>query len=91
MNNQKFTDEAIEEIKTFYVYIRNVHEEKENMKPLLICVRELAMLKKYAQEFSEKRNSEIVTKEDAINSIEKLKKELTERGILNNEIEIRKI
>lgn len=67
MKKIKLNEEAIEEIKSFYVKIRN--KNVEYTKPAPINIIDLAKIKKSAENFAKKRKSNIATKEDALKAI----------------------
>lgn len=71
----KFSTEAIEEIKLFWVGIRNEPNQPKSERLKVPGLRDLAKLKKSAEEYAKARNSEIVEKEDAKKAIGAWKKE----------------
>lgn len=73
MTIPKLSKEAKEEMKSFYVEIRNIHEGKENMKPLLICPRDLVNVRRLAEDLTKARKGKVISKEDAKNAIKKWK------------------
>lgn len=74
MTNPKFSKEAIEEIKSFWVGIRNEPNQLRSEGLKVPGLRDLAKLKKSAEEFARIRSSEIVSKEDAKKAIGAWKK-----------------
>jgi len=68
----KLGEEAIEEIKSFYVEIRN---KDKDIEPL-ISIRDLIIIREYAKKLAKERGNNLATKEDAIKSIEKIKKKV---------------
>lgn len=73
----ELTEEAKEELKSFYVNIRNKHKEPENkdkgMKPILISQEDLVNIKNSAEDFAIARGSDVVEVEDARKAIKKWK------------------
>ena len=75
------SDEAIKELKYFYVDLRNKPVSSEAaMKPIPISARQLQALVRMAEASARLRLSEIVTKDDAIKAIDIMKYYLTQVG-----------
>jgi replicative DNA helicase Mcm len=79
--NPKLTDEAIDEIKGFYVKLRNqsVHSDKD-IKPIPITARQLEVIIRLSEACARIRLSDKVTGGDALKAIELLKYSLMEVG-----------
>jgi replicative DNA helicase Mcm len=77
----KLTDEAINEIKNFYVHLRNqsVHSDKD-IKPIPITARQLEAIIRLSEACARIRLSDKVTAGDALKAIELLKYSLMEVG-----------
>ncbi|MEM4259323.1 MAG: minichromosome maintenance protein MCM [Candidatus Pacearchaeota archaeon] len=77
----RLTEEAIGEIKSFYVNLRNqsIRTESE-IKPIPITARQLEGLIRLSEACARMRLSEVVKKEDAKKAIEILKTSLTQVG-----------
>jgi len=69
----KLTDGAIEEIKRFYVDLRNMGTDEEGIKPIPISARQLEALVRLAEGSARVRFSKKVTKSDAKRAIRILK------------------
>jgi replicative DNA helicase Mcm len=69
----RLTDGAIEEIKNFYVELRNMGTDEEGIKPIPISARQLEALVRFAEGSARVRLSKKVTKSDAKRSIRILK------------------
>jgi replicative DNA helicase Mcm len=70
----KLTKEAVEEIKEFYVDLRNSGQEGESgLKPIPITARQLEALVRLAEASAKIRLSELVTKEDSKRAVELLR------------------
>ena len=77
----KLTDAAIEEIKSFYVGLRNTGQKGEGeIKPIPISARQLEALVRLSEASAKTRLSGEVTKEDAKRAIELLKHCLMQVG-----------
>ena len=77
----KLTDEAIKEIKSFYVALRNsVQKGEGELRPIPISARQLEALVRLAEGSARTRLSSEVTREDAIRSINLLRHCLMEVG-----------
>ena len=75
------TDEAIQEIKNFYVTLRNKPVSSDSaMKPIPISARQLGALIRMSEASAKIRLSETVTKDDAIRSITLMKYYLMQVG-----------
>ncbi|MEM3405748.1 MAG: minichromosome maintenance protein MCM [Candidatus Pacearchaeota archaeon] len=76
------TDEAMEEIKSFYVNLRNNPTTfvEETIKPIPISARQLEALIRLSEASARARLSEEVTKEDAIRAIELMNYSLQQVG-----------
>ena len=78
----KLSDEAIEEIRTYYVKIRNMGGESESgIKAVPITARQLEALVRLAEASARTRLSPVVTKEDAKKSVELLHYTLGKIGL----------
>jgi len=80
----ELTDEAVKEIISFYVDLRNKNKNQEGegkVRSISITARQLEALVRMAEASAKVRLSEKVTKEDAIKAIELLKYSLSEVGI----------
>ncbi|MEK6861202.1 MAG: hypothetical protein AABY07_04465, partial [Nanoarchaeota archaeon] len=70
----KLTDDALNEIKDFYVTLRNTGQRsEEELKPIPISARQLEALVRLAEGSAKTRLSNKVTQEDAIKSINLLR------------------
>lgn len=77
----KLTSEAVEELKKFYVDLRNKPVGSESaLRPIPISARQLQALVRMAEAVSKLRLSDIVTKEDAREAIELMMYYLTQVG-----------
>jgi replicative DNA helicase Mcm len=77
----RLTNEAIQEIKNFYVDLRNTTQKGEGeIKPIPISARQLEALVRLAEASAKIRLSENVAKEDAIRAIELLRHCLMQVG-----------
>ncbi|MEK6932261.1 MAG: minichromosome maintenance protein MCM [Nanoarchaeota archaeon] len=77
----KLTDDAIKEIKSFYVALRNsVQKGEGELRPIPISARQLEALVRLAEGSARTRLSLEVTREDAVRSINLLKHCLMEVG-----------
>jgi replicative DNA helicase Mcm len=77
----KLTDEAIAEIKKFYVDLRNMPVAAEQMtRPLPISARQLEALIRLSESCARARLSEIVSREDAKKAIDLMKYYLVQVG-----------
>ncbi len=77
----KLTDEAIEEIKNFYVKLRNQSVNSDSaIKPIPITARQLEGIIRLSEAHAKLRLSEEVTRTDAKKAIELLKMSLTQVG-----------
>ncbi len=77
----KLTNEAVEEIKNFYVALRNSGQKGEGeLRPIPISARQLEALVRLAEGSARTRLSDKVTREDAIRSINLLKHCLMQVG-----------
>ncbi len=75
------TKEAVEEIKTFYVTLRNLPSlNEQELKPIPISARQLEALVRLAEGSARVRLSNKVTKKDALRAIETLKRCLMQVG-----------
>jgi len=72
--NPTLSDEAMDEIKTFYVSLRNQPGVNDMaMKPIPISARQLEALVRLAEGTARSRLSKVVTRADAIRAIELMK------------------
>jgi len=79
--NPKLSPEAVDEIKKFYVDLRNKPVTSESaMRPIPISARQLQALIRMAEASAKLRLSETVSKEDAKQSIELMKYYLMQVG-----------
>ncbi len=69
----KLTDQAIDEIKSFYVELRNMGTDEEGIKPIPISARQLESLVRLAEGSAKVRLSKSVLREDAKRAIRILK------------------
>jgi replicative DNA helicase Mcm len=69
----KLTDGAIEEIKNFYVELRNMGTDEEGIRPIPISARQLEALVRLSEGSAKVRLSKKVTKSDAKRAIRILK------------------
>jgi replicative DNA helicase Mcm len=77
----KLTDEAIEEIKGFYIRLRNQSVSTESaIKPIPITARQLEGIIRLSEACAKMRLSDKVKREDAKKAIELLKFSLTQVG-----------
>ncbi len=79
----KLTDEAIEEIKKFYVDLRNMStsgSQSSSQKPLPISARQLEGLMRLSEASAKLRLSEFVTRDDAKTAIELMRYYLMKVG-----------
>ncbi len=77
----KLTEEAVEEIKSFYVNLRNQSIRTEaDIKPIPITARQLEGIIRLSEACARMRLSDVVKKEDAKKAIEILKTSLTQVG-----------
>ncbi len=77
----KLTDEAIEEIKNFYVRLRNQSVNSDSaIKPIPITARQLEGIIRLSEAHAKLRLSKEVKREDAVKAIELLKISLTQVG-----------
>jgi len=77
----KLTDEAINEIKTFYVTLRNAPSASDSpLKPIPITARQLEALVRLSEASAKTRLSEKVEKKDAIRAINLVKYYLMQAG-----------
>ncbi|MEK6835435.1 MAG: minichromosome maintenance protein MCM [Nanoarchaeota archaeon] len=77
----KLTDEALDEIKNFYVNLRNSEQRSEQeIRPIPISARQLEALVRLAEGSARTRLSNKVTREDAIRAITLLRHCLMEVG-----------
>ncbi len=75
------TEEAVNEILSFYVNIRNQSQRDEKIRRISITARQLEALVRMAEASARVRLSERVSKEDALKAIELLTYSLSEFGI----------
>ena len=68
----KLTDEAVQELKDYYVQIRNSGNQQQTIKAIPISARQLEGLVRLAEAYAKIRLSDTVTKEDAKNAISML-------------------
>lgn len=90
----KLSEDAIEELRNFYVELRNKPVSSESsMRPIPISARQLQALVRMAEAAAKLRLGEIVTKEDAKEAIELMKYYLMQVGYdyESNTIDIDKI
>ncbi|MEK6856921.1 MAG: minichromosome maintenance protein MCM, partial [Nanoarchaeota archaeon] len=79
--NPVLTKEAVDEIKTFYVNLRNLPSYNEQeLKPIPISARQLEALVRLSEGSARVRLSKKVTKKDALHAIETLKRCLMQVG-----------
>ncbi|MBI2507896.1 ATP-binding protein [Candidatus Woesearchaeota archaeon] len=79
--NPVLTKEAVEEIKTFYVGLRNLPAlNEQELKPIPISARQLEALVRLSEGSARVRLSKEVTKKDAQRAIETLKRCLMQVG-----------
>src|SRR3990167_1505895 len=76
----KLSNAAIEEIKEFYVSLRNSSQSEEGIKAIPISARQLEALVRLAEASARARLSETVTKDDAKRAIRLLKHCLMQVG-----------
>ena len=77
----KLTDEAIEEIKKFYVNLRNAPTAADlPLRPIPITARQLEALVRLSEASAKTRLSEVVEKQDAIRAINLMKYYLMQAG-----------
>lgn len=77
----KLTDEAVKEIKKFYVELRNAPVTSDELvKPIPISARQLEALIRLSEASAKTRLSKKVTREDAIRAIELMKYYLMQVG-----------
>ena len=77
----KLTDEAIDEIKSFYIKLRNQSTQMEGgIKPIPITARQLEGIVRLSEAHAKMRLGQQVTREDAKKAIELLKFSLTQGG-----------
>src|SRR3990167_2621023 len=77
----KLTDEAIDEIKDFYVKLRNQSTKSDNeIKPIPITARQLEGVIRLSEALAKMRLAQEVKREDAKNAIELLKTSLKQVG-----------
>ncbi len=76
----KLTNEAIQEIKSFYVELRNAPVAADVTRPIPISARQLEALVRLAEASARTRLSNKVTREDAKRAIELLKFSLMQVG-----------
>jgi replicative DNA helicase Mcm len=77
----ELSDEAIKEIKNFYVELRNKPIASESgLRPIPISARQLQALIRMAEASAKVKLSKIVSKEDAINAIDIMKYYLMQVG-----------
>ncbi|QQG39203.1 MAG: minichromosome maintenance protein MCM [Candidatus Woesearchaeota archaeon] len=78
----KLTEDAIKEIKEFYVNLRNSEQQgEEGLRPIPISARQLEALVRLAEGSARIRLSEEVTKEDARRAIDLLEYSLRQVGV----------
>jgi len=79
--NPVLTDDAVEEIKKFYVELRNMPVSSEGiLRPIPISARQLQALIRMSEASAKMRLSEKVTMDDAKRAIEIMKYYLTQVG-----------
>jgi replicative DNA helicase Mcm len=77
----KLTDEAIEEIKRFYIDLRNMPVSSESgLRPIPISARQLHALIRMSEASAKIRLSQVVTRDDAKKSIDIMKYYLMQVG-----------
>lgn len=77
----RLTDEAIEEIKSFYIKLRNQSVKTESeIKPIPITARQLEGIVRLSEAHAKMRLSDKVTAEDARKAVELLKFSLSQVG-----------
>jgi len=77
----KLSNEAIEEIKSFYINLRNQSVKSDSaVKPIAITARQLEGIIRLSEACAKARLSDEVTKADAIKAIELLKTSLSQVG-----------
>jgi replicative DNA helicase Mcm len=78
----KLTDEAVEEIKDFYVRLRNqsIQVKDSDIKPIPITARQLEGIIRLSEAHAKMRLSKTVERDDAKKAIELLKMSLTQVG-----------
>jgi len=77
----KLTDEAVEEIKNFYIKLRGQSAKSDsNIKPIPITARQLEGIVRLSEAHAKMRLSDEVKKEDAKKAIELLKMSLQQVG-----------
>lgn len=77
----KLTEGAIEEIKEFYVRLRNQSTKSDSeIKPIPMTARQLEGIIRLSEAYSKMRLSQEVTREDAQRGIELMKASLTQVG-----------
>lgn len=77
----KLTDKALEEIKSYYVQIRNAASEEGAMKTIAITARQLEALVRLAEASAKARLSDKVKGEDAQKAIEILQHCMSQVGV----------
>ncbi len=79
--NPKLTDEAVEEIKSFYIRLRNQSTSTDkDIKPIPITARQLEAIIRLSESCARVRLSEEVTRKDAKRAIDLLKLSLMQVG-----------
>lgn len=79
--NPKLTDEAIEEIKEFYIRLRNQSVRSDaDIKPIPITARQLEAIVRISEACARLRLSDKVTREDSKKAIDLLKASLMQVG-----------
>jgi replicative DNA helicase Mcm len=79
--NPKLTDEAVEEIKSFYIRLRNQSTSTDkDIKPIPITARQLEAIIRLSESCARVRLSEEVTRKDAKKAIDLLKLSLMQVG-----------
>lgn len=78
----KLSDDAVEEIKQFYVKLRNQQgaASESDIKPIPVTARQLEGIIRLSESHAKMRLSDEVTKEDALQAIDLLKISLTQVG-----------